>query len=316
MLRLAPRATTLSLRPPTARTVATLTAAAAAAVAAAPAGATTALCVPKTAGQTAFSGGDNPSVYCAGAKTILMPDSVADQQKLIDLLPYVTYKASGVGQKPTLKLTGLNLQISKKEYPGFGNTDGTGNLIIGDSGDRYHQPATDFRYSGSENLVVGGANEWRGRGSVIIGERLRVNSTLSFVHGQNNTVNGFQTFLTGSNLTSTDSYKVIADGAGKDVKWVRYDATGKVVASSEPLTGDAYYYGSSYYSLTKFNGTDPGTCALSAQVEGPEGQVTTPVVSPYYGYVYARFYKPGSTGGAATALTVPHTVTAICNKAR
>ena len=112
----------------------TLIAAAAAVATAAPAAAATALCVPNTAGQAAFSGGDNPSVYCAGAKTMLMPDSVADQQKLIDLLPYITYKASGIGKKPTLKFTGLNIQISKKEYPGYGNIDGTGNLLIGTPG--------------------------------------------------------------------------------------------------------------------------------------------------------------------------------------
>ena len=47
----------------------TLIAAAATVAAAAPASAATALCVPTTAGQTAFSGGKNPSVYCAGAKT-------------------------------------------------------------------------------------------------------------------------------------------------------------------------------------------------------------------------------------------------------
>lgn len=296
----------------------TLIAAAAVAVTAAPAGAATALCVPKTAGQTAFSGGDNPSVYCAGAQTMLMPDSVADQQKLIDLLPYLTFKASGVGKKPTLVFTGLNIQISKKEYPGYGNTDGTGNLVIGDSGMRYSdQSVTDFRYSGSENLIMGSANEWRGRGSLIVGESNKVGSTLSFVHGQNNTLSaGLQHFVTGSSQTVTENYKVIADGAGKDVKWVRYDATGKVVASSEPQTGDAYFYGSTYYSYTKFNGVDAANCVMSAQVEGPDSQVTTPIVSAYYGYIYARFTKPNAAGGASSATGVPHTVTAICNKNR
>jgi hypothetical protein len=296
----------------------TLIAAAAVAVTAAPAGAATALCVPKTAGQTAFSGGDNPSVYCDGAKTMLMPDSVGDQQKLIDLLPYITFKASGVGKKPTLLFTGMNIQIIKKEWPGYGNTDGTGNLIIGDSGMKYSdQSVNDWRYSGSENLIMGSANEWRGRASLIVGEGNKVGSTLSFVHGQNNTLAaGLQHFVTGNSQNVTENYKVIADGAGKDVKWVRYDATGKVVASSEPQTGDAYYYASSSYSFTKFNGVDSANCALSAQVEGPDSQVTSTVVTPYSGYIWARFNKAGASGGSNTALSVPHTVTAICNKNR
>ena len=193
----------------------TLIAATAAIAAAAPAAASVALCVPTTAGQAAFSGGTAGGASCNGARTVLMPDSVEDQQKLIDLLPYVTYKASGIGKKPTLRFTGLNLQIVKKEYPGYGNTDGTGNLIIGDSGLRYSdQSVTDFRYSGSENLIVGSANQWRGRASVIVGESNRVDSTLSMVHGQNNTVSAFQGFVTGNNRTVSKSYSVIADGSG------------------------------------------------------------------------------------------------------
>ena len=295
----------------------TLIAAAATFAAAAPSSAATALCVPTTAGQAAFSGGSNPSVYCGGAKTVLMPDSVADQQKLIDLLPYITYKASGVGKKPTLVLTGLNVQISKKEYPGYGNVDGTGNLIIGDSGMRYSdQTITDGRYAGSENLIVGTANQWRGRGSAIFGESNRVDSTLSLVHGQNNTVSGFQTFLTGYNKTVTDAYKVVADGSGADVKWARYDATGKLVDSNEPMTvGNAYTYSGYNYSLTRWNGFEAAKCALSVQIAGPDWASITHVASDYYGYAYARFFKTTSAG-TEVANGVPHTVIANCNKSK
>jgi hypothetical protein len=292
-----------------------LIAAAATVAAAAPASASTALCVPKTPGQTAFSGGDNPSVYCAGSQTMLMPDSVADQQKLIDLLPYISYKASGVGKKPTLVFTGLNIQISKKEFPGFGNTDGTGNLVIGDSGMRYSdQTVTDGRYSGSENLIVGGANQWRGRGSAIFGEGNRVDSTLGLVHGQNNVVSGLQTFVTGLGRTVSDSYRVIADGSGADVHWARYDATGKLVDSSEPMNvGDAYASTTSTYSLTRWNGVDTAKCAVSVQIEGPDSTDITAVASNYFGYAYARFSKTTATGAQA-ATGVPHTVIANCNR--
>jgi hypothetical protein len=292
----------------------TLIAAAAAISAAAPAAASVALCVPTTAGQAAFSGGTAGGASCNGAKTVLMPDSVEDQQKLIDLLPYVTFKASGVGKKPTLRFTGLNMQIVKKEYPGYGNIDGTGNLIIGDSGLKYSdQSVTDFRYSGSENLIVGGANQWRGRASAIFGESNRVDSTVAFVHGQNNTVSAFQGFVTGYNRTLSKSYGVIADGSGTDVHWARYDATGKLVASSEPLTGgDAYSYAGYNYSLTKFNGVDSSKCALSVQQEGLDGTSITDVGSDYYGYVYARFYKTTSAG-TQSVNGVPHTVIANCN---
>jgi hypothetical protein len=296
-------------------TLSTAAALAGAAAITAPAHAASVICIPDTAGAAVTSGG--PLGACNNGTAVKMPATAADQQKLIDLLPYITYKAAGIGQKPTLKFTGLNVQISKKEYPGYGNTDGTGNLIIGDSGDNYYAATSDYRYSGSENLIMGSSNQWRARASLIVGENNRVDSTLSIVHGQNNNIAGFQAFVTGNSRTlgATETYKVIADGAGKDVKWVRYDATGKVVASSEPQTGDAYFYGSTYYSLTKFDGVSAANCALSAQVEGPDGQVTSSVVTPYYGYIYARFTKP-TPSGTTSALSVPHTVIAVCNKGR
>ena len=295
----------------------TLIAATAAIVAAAPAAASVALCVPTTAGQAAFSGGTAGGASCNGARTVLMPDSVEDQQKLIDLLPYVTVKASGIGRKPTLRFTGLNIQIAKKEYPGYGNTDGTGNLIIGDSGLRYSdQTITDGRYSGSENLILGSENQWRARGSVIVGEFNRVSSTHSVVNGQNNTVSGFQSFLAGNNRTVSKSYSVIADGSGTDVHWARYDGTGKLVASSEPLTGgNAYAFGGSYYSYTRFNGVDTSKCAVSVQMEGPDATNITGVGSDYYGYVFARFWKTTAAGTQA-ATNVPHTIIANCNMAK
>lgn len=46
-------------------TTTALIAAVAACATAGPASAATGLCVPRTAGQAAFSGGDNPSAYCA-----------------------------------------------------------------------------------------------------------------------------------------------------------------------------------------------------------------------------------------------------------
>ena len=112
------------------------------------------------------------------------------------------------------------------------------------------------------------------------------------MHGQNNTVSAFQGFLTGYNRTLSKSYGVIADGSGTDVHWARYDSTGKLVASSEPLTGgDAYAYAGAGYSLTKFNGVDSSKCALSVQQEGPDNTSMTDVASNYSGYVWARFYK-------------------------
>jgi hypothetical protein len=61
-------------------------------------------------------------------------------------------------------------------------------------------------------------------------------------------------------------------------------------------------------------------CGLSAQVEGPDSQLTTAVASPYVSssssYAYVRFNKPSSPTStiANLALNIPHTVIAVCGR--
>lgn len=42
---------------------------------------------------------------------VALPSEEAEQQKLLSILPYVKYVASGVGGKPTVQVSGANLQI-------------------------------------------------------------------------------------------------------------------------------------------------------------------------------------------------------------
>jgi hypothetical protein len=98
------------------------------------------------------------------------------------------------------------------------------------------------------------------------------------------------------------------------VKWARYDSTGKLVDSNEPMNvGTGYAYSGYNYSLTRWNGADTAKCALSAQIAGPDSASITAVASDYYGYAYVRFYKTTSAG-TQTVNGVPHTVIANCNK--
>jgi hypothetical protein len=77
-------------------------------------------------------------------------------------------------------------------------------------------------------------------------------------------------------------------------------------------------YGSAYYSVTSWSGVDVSKCGLSAQVEGPDAQLTTAVASTYgtspSTYAYVRFNKPSSSTSttANIAMNIPHTVIAVC----
>jgi hypothetical protein len=311
-------------------------AAAATALAAAPAQAGQWLCIPDNANTPVTSGGASGS--CNSATPVKLPTSAADQQKLIDILPYLTYQATGIGGKPTIVVKGANLQIRRGSDSV--TKDGTGNLIVG-SGNQYAVAST---HTGSENLAVGYDHQWTGNanglignfhdavgnGNLLAGRQSTSTGSSNFVSGVGNsasgqgggmlggyfnTLGGDEAALAGGVQRSLKTnYGVLADGSGNDVHWARYDSSGKLIGSSEPM---AYNYAGYNYSLSSWSGVNLSKCAMSVQVEAPDSQLTTAVASPYYEqYAYARFYKPanpGSTNGVA-AYSVPHTVIANCNK--
>src|SRR4051794_36338713 len=91
------------------------------------AGASVSLCVPSgAAGQTVTSG-----ACSSGGTTVALPSSSADQQTLISVLPYIKFTAAGVGGKPTIKITGANMQLLSGSGSTSGAVNGKGNLVIG-----------------------------------------------------------------------------------------------------------------------------------------------------------------------------------------
>src|SRR5207248_7384912 len=64
------------------------------------------LCVSATAGQPVASG-----ACSSGGTTVKLPASASDQRTLLAVLPHMSFISSGVGAKPTIRLTGVNVQI-------------------------------------------------------------------------------------------------------------------------------------------------------------------------------------------------------------
>jgi hypothetical protein len=309
----------------TTRIVSTAAAVAAvAAIGAAPAVAGQFMCIPDTAGAAVTSGGTTGT--CSGGTTVKVPASAADQQTLIDLLPYLSFRATGIGNKPTVVFKGVNVQLVKRDDTTLAGSDGTGNLIIG-------RDSNPFGYmrTGSENLAIGTGHGWQTNANALIGSynnaeggsggfvsgssnRLISGVGSAILGGFNNATRGnYNAIVGGRSRITTAQYQFLAD----DVHWARYDSTGKVVASSEP-TSTMSVYSSPYYSLTAWSGVDITKCGLSAQVEGPDSQLTTAVASPYVSspssYAYVRFNKPASSTSttANLATNIPHTVIAVC----
>lgn len=87
--------------------------------------------------------------------------SETEKATLEAILPYIQFVGSGVGGKPTLQVSGANLQIVNGE--GITNsTNGAGNLIIG-----YDSGAGE--QSGSHNLILGFGQTYTSWGTLIGG---------------------------------------------------------------------------------------------------------------------------------------------------
>ena len=175
---------------------------AASALATADASAATALCVPKTAGQSVYSA-DQPRHLPRRAKTVLMPDLVADQKKLIDMLPYLSFDAQGLKDDsgtghPTITVRGANLHVLSASGS-ITTGDGTGNVVVGP-----HEAAYGS-HAGSHNLVVGIRNAWPGTGNLPAGG-------YNTARGFGNTVLASQNQVAGSYNTIVGGFENRASG--------------------------------------------------------------------------------------------------------
>ena len=110
-------------------------------------------CIPTTAGQAVVSGGTAASPSCAGGATAVLAP---------------TYVSSGVGGRPTVAFSTVNVQVVSGSGSTNGAVNGEGNLVVG-----YAENGSGHPQSGSNDLVVGSNNGWSGYGELVGGSGLR-----------------------------------------------------------------------------------------------------------------------------------------------
>ncbi len=146
------------------------------------------ICVPEREGAAIRT----PKKGVCAAKstaTVLLPE--VEEEKLAAILPYEKYVASGVGGKPTIQVSGANVQIESGAGTEEAPVNGEGNLIIGyDEG-----PGTQ---TGSNNLVLGGPGQNYTRYGSILGGGFNTASGIETeVFGQFNAASGSLASVTG-----------------------------------------------------------------------------------------------------------------------
>jgi hypothetical protein len=153
------------------------------------------LCVPEKAGAAVKSGG-TAGICKEKFSKVALPAVESEQQKLLALLPHLSYAGSGVGGKPTIRFSGVNVQV----VDGAGTTrsaTGTGNVILG-----YDENTGGLDQSGSHNLVLG--------------EDQTFSSYGGFVGGHGNSITGpfDSVFGGGANASTAGEGSTVAGGVG------------------------------------------------------------------------------------------------------
>ena len=161
-------------------------------------------CVPTTPGQPVLS--SSAAGTCASGTKVTLPSSAADQQTLIDLLPYVSVVPTGVGAKPTIRVTGANLQIVSGSGSTTGAVNGKGNLVIGYD----ESPGT---HAGSHNVMLGTNQAFSSYGAILGGSHNAATAPFSAVLGFDNTASGSRATVTGGyQNTASSAYSAVSGG--------------------------------------------------------------------------------------------------------
>jgi hypothetical protein len=143
-------------------------------------------CVPSAIGDAMTYGGSGVSPSCSG-KAVLAP----------------TYESSGgVGGKPTVEFSGVNVQIV--DGSGYTSTvKGTGNLVLG-----YDENART--QTGSHDLILGEDQDYTGYGELVGGYDQTVSGPYAAAVGYGNTVSGEFTLAGGDqNVVSGELDSVV-----------------------------------------------------------------------------------------------------------
>ncbi len=153
----------------------------------------TKVCVPETASRPVLSASakdECPMKSTTKYKTEVLPDP-AELEVLERILPHLDFVEDGVGGKPTIQFSGVNVQVLNGE----GKTEsvnGEGNLVIG------YDENTGRTQSGSHNLILGEQQSFSSFGGLVAGYGNTISGHESSVSGGAlNTASGFYSSITG-----------------------------------------------------------------------------------------------------------------------
>ena len=259
---------------------------------------TTTICVPEKAGTPVVSGTSEGTCTSPKDKALRLPgpEGLATLNKV---LPHLNYVESGVGGKPTIQVSGANLQIVNGEGK-TNTTNGAGNLVIGYNQSREEEceegnPLECIfgivgRQTGSHNLIVGSGQSFTSYGGIVAGLVGTITAPYASVTG------GFQNEASGERASvsggSTNRASALfasvsggeADTASGESDWVSGGALNKASGFSASVSGGSANTASGFFSSVSGGHKNTASENWSSISAGEDNKATDEASSVSGGY--------------------------------
>jgi hypothetical protein len=262
------------------------------------------LCIGEKVGQGVKSGGTTAPGTCPKLTEtqkvvyvpVALPKESAEQQKLLSLLPHIKYEASGVGGKPTIQFSGVNLQVVNGEGK-TASVNGEGNLVVGYD----EKPGTQ---TGSHDLVLGEEQAFTSYGSIMTGEHNLAAERFTVVFGGFNEAVEELSSVTGG--THNKTLRGLPPGLGYAASSVSGGSGNTAEGPDAAVSGGAsnYAVGSSHFGgdTSVSGGTHNTALGSGSSVSGGENNTAGSYDSWVGGGAHNQSSRP-TEGGSWTSVS-------------
>jgi hypothetical protein len=185
----------------------------------------TTICIPTKPGKVIVSG---EAGTCKNTKTVtynpLVLPGTGGLETLNKVLPHMSFLESGVGGKPTIVFSDVNVQVLSGSGSTSGPVNGAGNLVIG-----YDENPAKHAQTGSNDLILGEEQTFTSFGSILAGRASTSSGPFASVTGglgnvasgedswagggQHNLASGFDSSISGGQLNEAGFIASVSGGA-------------------------------------------------------------------------------------------------------
>jgi hypothetical protein len=174
--------------------------------------------------------------------------SQAELETLRSIIAHVRYIAAGVGGKPTIQFSGVNVQVVSGEGKTDAAVNGEGNLVVG-----YDENAGGHEQTGSHNLILGEEQTFSSFGALLAGKGNSVVAPFASVSGGEGNTATFPAASVsgGTNNTAAGIFASVSGGKGNSANYL-YSAVSGGSKNTSAAVGASIFGGKELTAKNEF----------------------------------------------------------------